>query len=539
MRKGEEVGWHERLFQALCHMVVSDVQAYQSRHSGTSMSELPHPTVLVVMPLSRSAIPLSVLLQEACNYKGIPTGVVQVSLPLSIRGESVPIVHCVRHRRTLRAQDQYAGTQQNLNQEYINLTRGVEKTCMWLEEQPFGVPHRTCKSPIGVRIDARCIRYALTRNEYILDSDLTWYHLREHGYRSWFFWCFEKELTVDEEARVRQLSLQIWNDLKYGKRKELPNLGQGPSDFKCLDEVLTQAVGTGTDVSQFAGEGTQTLRAVGHGSAAARYRVNDVHEKVNLEPEVFEWKPAMQFGHLLLPCATAEISSQSDKGLTRLCLPFLQVSDGHDPEDAIASLCGLTWYLAYHVAHDLVVTARLHRVAHKMRITKEDGDLWFNKACKSSRIATAIKENNNSVLYMYLGGGCVAHEQSYLLGGVVVNCKDWRWAALVYAAARIAGIACNNPLGPLDADLVILMDGEDGEAAMATRHEFQSLCQSIYDTVNDKCYNDALVELSPQNRYKYTWRQLQSGAVGAQLVRQRQAHEAKVKAFLAKSHVDG
>ena len=100
LRHGEEVGWHELLFEALCHIVVADVQEYQSRHPGTSMSELPSPTVLVVMPLSRSAIPLCVLLQEACKEFQIPQGVVQVFLPLNIRGESVPIVHCVRHRRT-------------------------------------------------------------------------------------------------------------------------------------------------------------------------------------------------------------------------------------------------------------------------------------------------------------------------------------------------------------------------------------------------------------------------------------------------------
>ena len=117
----------------------------------------------------------------------------------------------------------------------------------------------------------------------------------------------------------------------------------------------------------------------------------------------------MQFGHLLLPCATAEISSQADRGLTRLCLPFLQVSDGLDPEDAIASLWCLTWYLAFHLECNLLTTARLRLILHKMRIIKEDGDLWFNKACKSGRISTAIKENNNSVLYMYIGGGAVDH----------------------------------------------------------------------------------------------------------------------------------
>ena len=40
-------------------------------------------------------------------------------------------------------------------------------------------------------------------------------------------------------------------------------------------------------------------------------------------------------------------------------------------------VCGM------YVEFDLVATARLCRVSHKMRITKEDGDLWFNKACKS------------------------------------------------------------------------------------------------------------------------------------------------------------
>ena len=31
-------------------------------------------------------------------------------------------------------------------------------------------------------------------------------------------------------------------------------------------------------------------------------------------------------------------------------------------------------------------------------------------ACKSGRIATTIKDKNNSVLYMYIGGGAVDHE---------------------------------------------------------------------------------------------------------------------------------
>ena len=86
LRRGEEVGWHPLLFQALCHIVFSDLGEYMIRHPGTSIFKLPIPTVMVVMPLSRSAIPLCVLVQEACKQRGYPTGVVQVSLPLNTRG---------------------------------------------------------------------------------------------------------------------------------------------------------------------------------------------------------------------------------------------------------------------------------------------------------------------------------------------------------------------------------------------------------------------------------------------------------------------
>ena len=222
--------------------------------------------------------------------------------------------------------------------------------------------------------------------------------------------CFRKQIENRDADRVHELACQIFAELRSGKRQELPNLGQGPSDFKCLDEVLSQAAGMGTDVANFAYASTQSLRDVGHGSAATKFGVRDIYEKVNRAIEICDWKPAMQFGHLLLPCATAEISSQADRGLTRLCLPFLQVADVLDPEDAITSLCCLTWYLAFRVEPALVDRARLHRVPHKMRITKEDGDLWFNKSCWSGRIATAIKDGGKNMLYMYVGGGAVDHE---------------------------------------------------------------------------------------------------------------------------------
>ena len=148
---------------------------YEARHPN---QDLPQPTVLIIMPLSRSAIPLGALIEEAFRHSGRPAGCVQVSLPLNTRGESVPIVHCLRHRRNLHTPDQYVGAQQNLNQEYISLTRGVEKTCMWVELQPFGHPGESREAQhhfsAGGYIDERCSAYAKRRNEHLRDHNLAW-----------------------------------------------------------------------------------------------------------------------------------------------------------------------------------------------------------------------------------------------------------------------------------------------------------------------------------------------------------------------------
>ena len=87
------------------------------------------------------------------------------------------------------------------------------------------------------------------------------------------------------------------------------------------------------------------------------------------------------------------------------------------------------------------------------------------------------------MLYMYIGGGAVDHEQSYLLGGFVVLCKSWRWAALVYAAATVAALASNNSLGSLSSALVIPIDGEDSDSMTSVPPPhlgFHQLCDSIW-----------------------------------------------------------
>ena len=139
---------------------------------------------------------------------------------------------------------------------------------------------------------------------------------------------------------------------------------------------------------------------------------------------------------------------------------------------------------------------------------------------------------------MYIGGGAVDHEQSYLLGGVVVSCKDWRWAALVYAAARIVGPTCNNSLGPLNPALVIPMDGEDGDSTMAAHTACQNLCKDTWEQANCQCCNWMLVDHMEERRFDLDREERESEAVGTQLTMQERDYEVAVKAFLADSHVD-
>ena len=136
-------------------------------------------------------------------------------------------------------------------------------------------------------------------------------------------------------------------------------------------------------------------------------------------------------------------------------------------------------------------------------------------------------------------GDAVDHEQSYLLGGVVVSCKDWRWAALVYAAARRVGLACNNSLDPLNPALVIPMDGGDGDSTMAAHTAFQNLCKDTWEQANCQCCNWMLADHTEERRFDLDRRERQSEAVGTQLAIQKRDYEVDVKAFLAGSHVDG
>ena len=139
----------------------------------------------------------------------------------------------------------------------------------------------------------------------------------------------------------------IWTKLEKQELDILPIFGQCQGDFKTFGDVLANATGKHTSVAQFLFESTHSLREKGHGRAADKYGVSDMHAKVKRDIDVCELDPSMTFSHLLLPCGIVEVSSKPDKGFTRLCFPFLQMYWGPNPEDAITSLCGLALVLAY------------------------------------------------------------------------------------------------------------------------------------------------------------------------------------------------
>ena len=216
----------------------------------------------------------------------------------------------------------------------------------------------------------------------------------------------------------------------------MPKLGQGQCDFQSFNDVLKQAANSNTGLFRFAKANVDELRNLGHASAAERHNVSQTHAQTLIKVDVFDWMPAQQFAHLFLPCATVYVSSEEAKGMTQLCLPFLRIENHPNVANAITSFCSLTWVLAFVYESSLAGTARAQRIPHKMHIREEDHKLWFNESCSSCRIATAFRDRRKAMVYMYIGGGAVAHGQSYLLGGIVMNCKTWKWVVYANSAEK-------------------------------------------------------------------------------------------------------
>ena len=139
------------------------------------------------------------------------------------------------------------------------------------------------------------------------------------------------------------------------------------------------------------------------------------------------------------------------------------------------------------------------------------------------------------MLYMYIGGSAVYHKQSYLLGSLVVSCKSWRWAALLYAAARVATLASNNSLGPLNSHLMRTMD--EDERNSATETAFQEVCENIWgrvhETFDEMLYeHEMLYQLEQEGCADEMTRFEQSRSIGEQFSFLWNAHLADVRELL-------
>ena len=90
------------------------------------------------------------------------------------------------------------------------------------------------------------------------------------------------------------------------------------------------------------------------------------------------------------------------------------------------------------------------------------------------------------MLYMYHGGGAVDNAMPFLLGGLVVLCKNWRWAAFAHAAARVAGLTSHNHLEHFSEELVIPFEDEGNDAAAmksSATTDFTQKCEVVWDNM--------------------------------------------------------
>ena len=150
-------------------------------------------------------------------------------------------------------------------------------------------------------------------------------------------------------------------------------------------------------------------------------------------------------------------------------------------------------------------------------------------------MATAINVDRKSVLYMYVGGGAVDNEQSFLLGRLVVVCKNWKWAAMMYAAARIAGLACTNYFGNVAQELVVSAD-DDGTDTIATELlptcAFPKLCEDVWKQLCSS--SEFLVSIIVENTFVTSdERSMQPQAIGRQLEQWKKSYAAEVNEFIA------
>ena len=122
------------------------------------------------------------------------------------------------------------------------------------------------------------------------------------------------------------------------------------------------------------------------------------------------------------------------------------------------------------------------------------------------------------------------------LFGLVVVCKSWKWAAMIYTAARIAGLASNNYFGNIDQELVISADDDDTDntaSALPPRCDFPRMCEEIWTRLRTtRLFFDEKISDIPFRDNLYGDRSQQSYLMGRQLAEWRGNYEAAMEEFI-------
>ena len=411
------LGWHHSMFGHLMGLVHDDLQWVRANIPPEQRSQ---PLVAIVCALQRVALPLAVL----CNHL-FAAGEVKVYLHHAVRGLSLTCVHAIHHRRYLDPEDnQYAGIQGELERWYMVYTRGQRSTTMWLETQPFGTPDGGWKASVAQKrgkdgkswdCSKKMTTFAHKRNQVIAQQALPWFDLGAAGpwSRPWtgrFHMVFGRSTNIIPRVlqEIEEKMVVCWEQIEQGDA-DLPKLGMGGGQFHDADHVL-QALVAGQEsedgqlVRAFAEERRDRLRAKGHGKAMAEWYVPLLADPaVNPGDETYDLL-ALGWGIVAVPGPIVELSADPAGGLTRVALPFLNVSGlapvgasgAADPMDLVEpmlqAVAVVVWNLAETLFPDKVLGASLKQMQHKVEVVKDDdgGDLWFNKSCSSNRIATGI-----------------------------------------------------------------------------------------------------------------------------------------------------
>ena len=97
------------------------------------------------------------------------------------------------------------------------------------------------------------------------------------------------------------------------------------------------------------------------------------------------------------PCPYVNLSSSPQGGLTTVALPFMaltKLGTEKDSQDTVElmlrAMAAAVWNLARTLRPRKLEGASLMMFGHKMEVKEDHGDLWFNKACSSSRDATCV-----------------------------------------------------------------------------------------------------------------------------------------------------